>query len=96
MRYQHPTRFCWAWLANKDLRLRISQNQHFMEMADEQLPRGGNPLATVAALVLVLTAAAIAVFVVITFADVIDGQRQIVGTQIDKSTLQIHDERLRK
>lgn len=54
-------------------RVQRLNRQNRMEIADEELPRGCNPLSTVAAIVLVCTACAIAVQLVLTFADVIDG-----------------------
>jgi len=65
----------WAnELANKGLKLEIAQNQNRMELYDEQLPRGGKPLTTLAVLALILMCAVAAVGLVLHFADMIDGR----------------------
>lgn len=80
----------WAWLANKDLKLQMAQNQNRMEIADEELPRGGNPIAALAALIVVLAAAVICVMLVYNFAYVIDGP-EVISTRVDRSTILIHE-----
>lgn len=53
-------------------RIQRLQQQNCMEVADEELPRGGNPLATAAAIVLICTAFAITFHIVLTLTNVIN------------------------
>lgn len=84
----------WAAEQRKN-RIEMSQNQNRMEQADEELPRGGNPIATVAALILVIAATVACISLVLTFKEVIDGDRQKVSTRLDQSTIQLHEQAAR-
>ncbi len=66
-------------------------NQYRMEMADEQLPKGGNPIATLAAICLIAICASLAIWTVLLFKDVIDSSQPVYGTQIDRSTIILHE-----
>lgn len=83
-----PCELDWANPVKKT-KLTIQQNQNRMEITDEQLERDGEPLATLAALILVISAAAICVSLVLSFADTID--QQAISTKIDHSTIILHE-----
>ncbi len=55
-------------------RLEQMNRQNRMEQADEELPRGGNPLAVWAVLVMIVVVTFFAVSLVLHFADVIDNR----------------------
>lgn len=63
----------------RKLRLQMAQNQVRMEIADEELERGGNPIATAAVLVVVLLFAASVVMFVLSYRDEIDGTQPAVS-----------------
>ena len=82
----------WAFYDRYNRIQRLNKQNH-MEIADEELPRGGNPLATAAAIVLICTACAIAVHImVLTFADVIDNMgMERISTVPSRTAVILHE-----
>ncbi len=64
------TNFDQDWAAEqRKLRIQMAQIQTRMEIADEELSRGGNPIAAV---ILILLAVGLMVPIILYFADMID------------------------
>lgn len=79
--------------ADRINRMARMNRQNRMEIADDELPSGGNPLATVAAIILIFCSCAIAVQLVLTFADVIDNMGvEKISTTPSRTAVILHEE----
>jgi len=63
----------------RKLRIQMAENQTRMEIADEELERGGNPLSSLIVLVVVLAFAAAVVMWVLRHRDAINGPMRMAG-----------------
>lgn len=82
----------WATEQRK-LRIEMAQNQVRMEIADEELPRGGNPIATLAVVVLVLMVSASCMVWGYTFYKAIDAP-VYVSTTPSYTSIVLHEREL--
>lgn len=66
------------WTVERQLRIKMLQNQYRMELADEQLERGGNPIAAIVLLILIGVSTWGLLNLVLSFSDAIDGRPSII------------------